>query len=178
MKTAIILAVLTLCACAPRIGYVDPQRAIQQTDEWKTVQSDAKTYADSRQPEVDQAAAALKKLRETKAPAADILAAETRANEVQQQVNAEVRRRLDAGAQKIAAVLAASIEPFAAEQHLSAIIPTTGALWIDPSSDLTGALAKRYDKTRAPATTAEVQAMRDKIAAYEARVGSPPLAKK
>jgi len=178
MKLSLIVATLALSACGTRVGYVDPDRAIQQTDEWRTVQADAKAYADSRQPDVDRATAAVKKSRDEKATAEKVLADEAAAADVRQQVDAEVRRRLDVGAKKIGAAMSGSFDSFAVAQNVVAIAPLKAAFWIDPRLDLTAQLAKHYDQQIRAGVSTEVQELRAENAALRAKQGSPPIAKK
>jgi len=171
MKT-LIIATLWLASCGTRVGYVDPQRAIKQTDEWRTVQAGATAYAESRQPDLDKAQAMLAKARGAKASAEVILADETEANALKQQIDAEVKARLDAGGGKIGAAMTQTLGQFAEAQGVSVVLPATGAYWVDPRLDLTTALAKHYDQGK-------IQRLEAKVSELEAQhQASPPLAKK
>jgi Skp family chaperone for outer membrane proteins len=77
MRNAILILALA-AGCGTKVGYVDPERAIQQTDEWKSVQAATKAYAESRQPELDWMKDAIQKARASKAPAEEIVSKETK----------------------------------------------------------------------------------------------------
>jgi hypothetical protein len=70
------------------------------------------------------------------------------------------------------------VQRLAAEEGFDAIQPIDGAFYVNPVKDITDRVAKRYDQGAAAASVDEVQALRDKVAAMEAKQGSPPLAKK
>ena len=177
-----LILVLLLAGCGgTRVGYIDPDRAVQQTDEWRAVQGDAKAYADSRQPEIDAAKDAVQKARAAKAPAEEIVARETKYGEVAGQIDQEVKRRLNAGGQKIYQAEQRLFESFVASEHVDVIAPVAGAIYIDPKVDLTAKLAKRYDAQAGSATVQQVADLTAQVAdlkAQQAKQGSPPLAKK
>lgn len=184
MNRIVLIAILA-AGCGTRVGYVDPERAIQQTDEWRAAQSDAKAYADSRQPELDAAKDALQKARADKAPAEQIVAKETKYGELFNQVNAEVKRRTDAAAVRISAEMTKELETVATERGVAAIAYVSGAAWVDPKLDVTADLAKHCDARAKAASVGQVADLQAKmkeqseqLAALRAGQGSPPLAKK
>jgi Skp family chaperone for outer membrane proteins len=173
MKIA-LLTVIVIAAGCTRTGYVDPQRAVKQTDEWRSAEREAKAYADSHQPDLDKAQDAIKKAREAKASAEVILSDETKASQLENEINGEVSKRLNAVAGKIWDRMGSSLGKVAADHHVSGVIPLRDALWIDHDSDLTDYLAKAYDRDQAGA---ELQALREQVA-QQAKQGSAPIAKK
>jgi Skp family chaperone for outer membrane proteins len=180
-----LIAALLFAGCGTRIGYVDPERSVQQTDEWRAVQADVKAYAESRQPELDALKDALVKARTAKASAEEIVAKETKYGEMYSQVQAEAKRRADAGAAKISAAEARMAEALALAEGFDVVAFSGGAAYINPKVDLTAKMAKRYDEQAGAASVAQVAELRAQVAdmktkeaALEAKQGSPALAKK
>jgi Skp family chaperone for outer membrane proteins len=177
--SVLVLFAVTTIGCGTRVGYIDPQSAIQQTEEWRQVEASVTAYSASQQPAIDAAKDAVTKARTAKDPGDEIVAKENKYGDLVNALNAEVKRREDAGGSKILDGMRKLIEPMAAADGLGAVVPRAGAVWIDPKLDLTEKLAKKYDAQAAAASVGEVQQLRQEVADLKAaKQGSPPLAKK
>jgi hypothetical protein len=142
------------------------------------VQAEAKLYADSRQPALDAANAAVQKARADKAPADEVLAKATKAGQLAEEVNVEVQRRANASVIKIRNAEKRLAADLLAERNLDAIAYIGDAMYVKPNLDLTDQLAKLYDKQAGAASVGEVQELRAEISALKTKQASPPLAKK
>lgn len=162
-KLMLAIPLLALAACAPKTAYVDANRAVFATQEFKDAQADAEAYKDSRMSDYNVAVAAVKKASDAK-DEAGTKAAQAKQDVIAKETNEEIKHRLDVAGEKIWERMRSMVSQLA-----PAVIPLQAALYIDPSLDMTATLAARYDQS-----DRELATLRKENATLRASQATPP----
>jgi len=150
-----------------KIGYVDMQRALNETDDGRKAKEKLKKDFEQKQKELDEQQAALKKDMEdlekkrTLLPADKLQAKEaelrTRLEKVQQMYmrhQQDLTKKEQEATQKIFERMTKIIQEIAAAENFSMIVDKSALVFAKPHLDLTNELIRRYNggqKAAAPA---------------------------
>lgn len=194
LKLGIAVAVLSglaggagvqLLARAPRVGYVDPTAALNQTADGKSLAAALNAFSAEKRAQVAAARTDVQRAKDAKKGADEIAALQAKADDLQSAADKEFAKRRDDGAARISAGLNRLIPKIRAEHGFAALQQTP--VDVDPALDVTSELARRYDLgegAAAPPPMASEEATR-KIADLEKKVAdmaarppqpSPPVA--
>jgi outer membrane protein len=157
------VAVLVLCGSSAlaedmKLGYVDMQRALNETEDGRKAKADLKKVFDQRQKELDEQQATLKKDMEdlekkrTLLPAdkvhekeADIQARMQKVQQAYMRYQQDLSGKEQAATGKIFERMNRIIAKIAASENLTMIVDKSALVFAKPHLDLTNELIRRYN---------------------------------
>jgi HAMP domain-containing protein len=176
-----LLLLLAACTPSPKVGYIDPTKALNDTGEGKANIASLNAYSSAKRSELALARAEVKKAQDAKKDEAEVATLKAKADEIERTGQAELERRQREGADKISKGLERILPKLRAAHGFDALM--VKPLDVDPALDLTAELTSRYNSGEgdapppAPPMTVEVEALRKEVAELKAaKTGSAPVA--
>jgi Skp family chaperone for outer membrane proteins len=163
MNRALLIASIACAAaagCARDVGYVDLNRAFNESAEGKAATAEMKAMAETRRKEKDAEAEAMKL-----GPIQQPIATDAEWKAVQQRRSGELTKPAEARLRRI-------LPAIARERRLAAIAPLESVFYADPSLDVTGELLRRFEAGEGQEDKgAELAAAKAKVADLERQLG-------
>jgi Outer membrane protein (OmpH-like) len=169
-----ILVVASAIGCAPRIGYVDRNKAMNDTADGQAAIAALGAFASEKKAAIVAAQAEFKKAQDAKPDEATLKDAQAKLDDMARTAQVEFEQRQSASAAKISAGIDRILAKLRSDHHLDALVAKP--LDVDPSLDLTAELVARYNNgDGAPLPPDEAAAK--KIADLEKKVAGLESAK-
>lgn len=178
-----LISLASASALAGDVAYVDMQRAMSECDEGKAASAELIALQDAKRKELDDATAAVKKATaakekpdaiKAKQAKADELGASTSVNDKRTELTTRIANRLSrilpaiAQARKLSVIVPVQsvlVLPVGGQQMMTGTIQTVA--YVAPRADVTDDLVKRANAGEGKDTSAEVAALKAKLAALE-----------
>jgi outer membrane protein len=178
IATAALLGIASLASAAraqaPKFGYVDVQRAIQEVEEGRAARTRLKTEYDQRRAQIDKKSADLEKMQQDYEKQAPVLSDDAKrkkqeefqkaliearksASDLQEDMNRQEQQAMSSILQRIQQVVAEIAE----REGVAFVIDKSTLLFAPAAADMTNEVVRRYNDRfgagagKAPAKTAQ-----------------------